>query len=98
MNPSREDNQYYSQIVNEGTARDFKDGQKATAESRNYVNNPNTPKPDYIINQMSIDGKRQIEWGFPNPPGENGKYDASHSCPKCLGGSGDPCKYFLYLN
>ena len=92
MNPSREDNQYYSQIVNEGTARNFKNGQSATSNSRNFVNNLNTPKPDYIINQMSIDGKRQIEWGFPNNAGNNCKYDASYCLPKAIGGAGNHCK------
>jgi hypothetical protein len=97
MNTTRQDNQYYSEIINEGSASQFKNGTSTTRASRNYVNNDNTPKPDYIINQMSIDGRRQIEWGFPNSSDENGKYDASHCLPKSSGGSGKSSEYIFKI-
>ena len=98
MNLYRDDNQYYSQIVNEGTARHFRNGQSSTSSNRLHVNNQNTAKPDYIINQMSVDGRRMIEWGFPNYPGNNGKYDASHCLPKSSGGSNSNSKCFNKFN
>ena len=95
MPTSRKDNQSYSEIVNEGLAKDFKNGKTANKTSRSFVNAPTTPKPDYIINQMSIDSRIQIEWGFPNSPNSDGKYDASHGLPKKSGGSGSWCKQKL---
>ena len=61
-------------------------GKKPDAASKQYVNDPNTPKPTYIEYTITIDGQRVQFWRVPNPPSE--KYIAGHGLPKSCGGSG----------
>jgi hypothetical protein len=92
MNLSRDDVQYYSRRLFEGTAGNVKKGNLVTSSCRNYNNNQNTTKPDFITNIMYIDGRPMIAWGFLNEPGINEKSNAPACLPECIGGAGSKIK------
>ena len=52
------------------------------------VNDPKTPRPTTIVNQLFVNDKPKENWEVKNDTKAN--QDASHSLPRQLGGTGNP--------
>jgi len=78
----------FTVIANEGNASCFEGGEAATKASKEMVNDPKTPIPTTIVNQVFVNGTQTNAWEVNNDT--EAPQDASHCLPRQLGGPGTP--------
>jgi hypothetical protein len=72
-------------VIHEGLAKDFRNGERTTQESREHTDS--SPIPTEVEHRLFVNGNEVLAWGYTNEP--SATYQAGHSLSRQCGGTVD---------